>query len=365
MIPILEKVDGEDQLQYSIAASDMHLAKSFGETIKEVEKWAHHTHKVSTLLRSDSRLSRAKSVGIGIIKYAKLLDRIKPDLVFVLGDRGEVLAFAISAMELNIPIVHLFGGDVTQGGVDEPVRHAITKLASIHLTSNRQSAERVMKMGEEPWRVHVVGSPVLDLIKEGRFTPPEEIGEKFKLDLESPIILLLQHSVTWQVEEAEKQIRHTLRALDMFQLQTIAVYPCADPGYEKIVGALHEYERRPYFQLHRNIEFQDFWGLMNVAAVFVGNSSAGIMETPSFKLPCINIGIRQEGRLRAGNVIDVVHERALIRDAIQYAGFDQAFREKVKKKCRSPYGDGNASEKIVSILRELKMHKKIIRKKMN
>lgn len=364
MIPVLERIDREKQLQYSIVASDMHLAKSFGETIKEVEKWAHHTHKVPTLLRTDSKLSRAKSLGVGIIKYAKLLARIKPDLVFVLGDRGEVLAFAISAMELNIPIVHLFGGDVTQGGVDEPVRHAITKLASIHLTSNRQSAERVMKMGEEPWRVHVVGSPVLDLISEGRFTPAEEIKEKFQLDLESPIILLLQHSVTWQVEEAEKQIRHTLRALDMFQLQTIAVYPCADPGYEKIVGALHEYERRPYFQLYRNIEFQDFWGLMNVATVFVGNSSAGVMETPSFKLPCINIGIRQKGRLRSVNVMDVGHDSSRIARAMKKILFDKSFRETLQM-CRSPYGDGNASEKIVSILKEIRMGEKIIRKKMN
>ena len=364
MIPILEKMDSEERLQYSIVASDMHLSKTFGNTIKDVERCARNTYKASTMLKTDSRVSRAKSLGVGIIKYAKLLERIKPDLVFVLGDRGEVLAFAISAMELNIPIVHLFGGDVTQGGVDEPVRHAITKLANIHLTSNQQSADRVLKMGEEPWRVHVVGSPVLDLINKGRFTTSEEIKGKFALDLDSPIVLFLQHSVTWQVEEAEKQIRHTLRALDTLGFQTIAVYPCADPGYEKIIVALHEYEKRPYFQLHKNIEFQDFWGLMNVANVFVGNSSAGLMETPSFKLPCVNIGIRQEGRLRSDNVINVGHDSVEIAKVINKTIFDKSFKERVNS-CISPYGDGCASEKIVSILKEIRVDGDLLRKKMN
>lgn len=363
MIPILEKIDKENCLHYFIVASDMHLSKSFGNTIREVERWSHNTFKASTLLKSDSKLSRAKSLGIGLIKYAKLLEKIKPDLVFVLGDRGEVLAFAIAAMELNIPIVHLFGGDVTQGGVDEPVRHAITKLANIHLTSNQQSADYVLKMGEEPWRVHVVGSPVVDLITKGRFSPPDAIKETFGLDLNKPIVLLLQHSVTWQVEKAESQIYETLLAIEKLGYQTIAVYPCADPGYKEIVKALSEYEKKPYFQLYQNIDFQDYWGLMNVAGVFVGNSSAGILETSSFKLPCVNIGIRQEGRLRAENVIDVDHDRTVIREAIQRALCDRPFRDRVRN-CRSPYGDGHASRRIISILKELQINELLIRKKM-
>jgi UDP-hydrolysing UDP-N-acetyl-D-glucosamine 2-epimerase len=341
----------------------MHLAETFGKTIFEVEKWSDKVHTVETLLNADSKVSRAKSIGLGIMSYSQLLETVLPDFVFVLGDRGEVLAMAIAAMEMCIPIVHLFGGDVSQAGVDEPVRHAITKMANIHLTSNRESANRILKMGEEPWRVHNVGSPVLDLIYQERYTTPEKVKEKFRLDLEKPILLLLQHSVTWQVEDAEYQIRQTMEAVDHLGYQSIAIYPCSDPGYGKIIKVLTEYEDKPYFQLFKNIEFSDFWGLINIANVFIGNSSAGVMETASFKIPFVNIGIRQEGRLRADNVIDVDHRKDQIVEASQTAVNDKKFREKVNN-CVSPYGDGKASEKIVSILQDIEINENLIRKKM-
>ncbi|CAB1057790.1 UDP-N-acetylglucosamine 2-epimerase (EC [Olavius sp. associated proteobacterium Delta 1] len=363
LIPIIELIAKKADFSYSIIASDMHLSKFFGNTIEEVHSWVGNVYPVETLMYSSSKLARAKSIGIGILGISELLAQIKPDFVFILGDRGEVLGMAICALEMNIPIIHLFGGDVTQGGVDEPVRHAITKLATIHLTSNKESADRVLKMGEEPWRVHVVGSPVLDLIKHKRFTPPEQIIEKFDLNLDNPVILLLQHSVTWQVEDAEYQIRQTMAAIDQLGFQTIAVYPCADPGYEKIIEVLQEYEQRSYFQLYNNIEFSDYWGLMNVAGVFVGNSSAGVMETPSFHLPFVNIGIRQEDRLRADNVIDSDHDKNQIAEAIQTALTDNEFRNKVSN-CKSPYGDGTAADRIVSILSNLQKNQTIIRKKI-
>ena len=362
-IPIFKKIDNSDYLIYSLIIADMHLSKQFGNTIDEVECWANNMFKLETLPPSDSKLERALSIGITIQESSRLLSKIKPDIVFALGDRGEVLGFVISALELNIPIVHLFGGDVCQGGVDEPVRHAITKLANIHLTSNQESADRVLKMGEESWRVHNVGSPVLDLIKQKRFTVPGIISEKFNLDLQKPIFLLLQHSVTWQVEDAATQMIETMKAIDHLGCQTIAVYPCSDPGYESIIRILSKYQERPYFQLYKNIEFPDFWGLMNVASAFIGNSSAGVMETASFKLPFVNIGIRQEGRLRAENVIDVDHNKDEIIEAIQKALFDNDFRKKVLL-CTSPYGDGHASERIVAILRDLEISDDLIRKKM-
>lgn len=363
LIPIIERIRSVDNLSYSIVTADMHLAKAFGETIHEVEKWGDNIHQIETMLNSDSKTARAKSIGIGIISFSQLLDSIQPDMVFVLGDRGETLAMAISAMELNIPIVHLFGGDKTQGGVDEPIRHAITKLAHVHLASNKESAARILKMGEEPWRVHNVGSPVLDLIRQKRFTPPESVKRKFRLDLEKPILLFLQHSVTWQVEVAEYQMRQTMEAIEHFGYQTVAIYPCSDPGYEAIIGVLLEYQDRPYLQLYKNIEFPDFWGLMNLASAFIGNSSAGVMETSSFKIPFVNIGIRQAGRLRSNNVIDVNHDKNEIIKAIQTAIYDDDFRRRVRN-CVSPYGDGKSSQRIVSILSELELNETLIRKKM-
>jgi len=363
LIPIIEHIAKDDDFIYSIIASDMHTSQLFGGTIEEVRSWVDKVYTIETLMNSDSKLSRAKSIGIGIMGISELLSQIKPDLVFILGDRGEVLAMAICALEMNIPIVHLFGGDICQGGVDEPVRHAITKLSNIHFTSNRESADRVLKMGEEPWRVHNVGSPVLDLINQNRFASPDKIREKFKLDIHKPLLLLLQHSVTWQVEDAENQIRQTMEAIDHLGYQTIAIFPCSDPGYESIIRVLLKYQDKPYYQLYKNIEFTDFWGLMNVASAFIGNSSAGLMETPSFNIPFVNIGIRQEGRLRADNVIDVDHSKDHIIEAIKKAISNDDFKEMVKQ-CKSPYGDGHAAEKIVSILKNVAIDEQLIRKKM-
>ena len=363
MIPVIERIKESDKLDYCVLASDMHLSNIFGSTINEVKIWAENIYCVDSMLGSHSRVSRAKSIGIGLMSYAQMLDTIKPDFVFILGDRGEVLAMAISAMEMNIPILHLFGGDLTQGGVDEPTRHIITKMANVHFTSNQESADRILRMGEEPWRVHNVGSPALDLIREKRFTTPNDIYAKFKLDKNNPILILLQHSVTWQVEEAEYQIKETMKAIDSFGYQTIGIYPCSDPGYDAIINVLSRYEDRSYFQLYKNINFPDFWGLMNVASVFVGNSSAGIMETSSFRVPFVNIGIRQEGRLRADNVIDVEHDEDHIVEAVKIAIFDKQFKRRVES-CVSPYGDGESSEKIVGILENIEINDALIRKKM-
>ena len=363
LVPILKKIKESDKLECSIVASDMHLSNIFGNTISQVEDHAENVYRIDTMLSSDSKVSRAKSIGIGIIGISQLLDRIKPDLVFVLGDRGEVLAMVISAMELNIPIAHLFGGDITQGGVDEPIRHAITKMANIHFASNKDSAGRIIKLGEDPSMVHNVGSPILDRISQGEFTPADTVREKFSLDIEKPMLILLQHSVTWQVEDAEYQIQQTMEAINALEYQTIAIYPCSDPGYGDVINTLHKYEDRPYLQIHKNIESEDFWGLMNIASALIGNSSAGIMETASFKLPFVNIGIRQEGRLRADNVIDVGHDKEQIIKAIKTAIFDESFKKRVED-CISPYGDGQSSDRIVKLLSEIEINKELIKKKM-
>lgn len=362
-IPIIELVKTDPTLSYSVVACDMHLMDVFGKTISEVNRWANSVYHLETAMGSDSKQARAKSIGIGIMGISEILAQIQPDLVFVLGDRGEVLGMALCAVEMNIPVVHLFGGDICQGGVDEPVRHAITKLANLHLTSNKDSAERIRKMGEEPWRVHMVGSPALDLIVNQQFTPKEFIREKLDLDLGKPILVLLQHSVTWQVEEAENQIRETMQALDKLQYQTVAIYPCSDPGYLSIISVLEEYQSRPYLRLCRNLDFQDFWGLLSIGDVFIGNSSAGVMEAPSFNLPFVNVGIRQQDRLRAENVIDSGHNHDEIIAAINKALFEDHFKSKIRR-CESPYGNGNASARILDILKTLVIDEKLIRKRL-
>ncbi|MGE4294006.1 MAG: UDP-N-acetylglucosamine 2-epimerase [Desulfovibrio sp.] len=361
-VPLFEQIEAEKELNYSLVVSDMHLSSFFGDTVEEVRRWAKNVLRVETLMGSDSKVSRAKSIGVGILGMADLLAREAPDLLVVLGDRGEILAPVICAMQLNIPVAHLFGGDLTQGGVDECVRHGVTKFSNLHFAATQDSADRIVRMGEEPWRVHNVGSPVLDLVRKRRFTSRKEVCEKYGVDPGKPLAVLVQHPVTWQVESAGEQIQETLRALESLKIQTVAVYPCSDPGYSAIVDALESVRDKPWFRLHSNIDFQDFWGLMDVAGVFVGNSSAGILETPSFKLPTVNIGIRQEGRLRSDNVIDAPHDSTAIRNAIQRA-LHTEFREKVQH-CLTPYGDGHAAERIVRVLLETPVGERLLHKKM-
>jgi UDP-hydrolysing UDP-N-acetyl-D-glucosamine 2-epimerase len=341
----------------------MHLLAAFGRTLDEVNHHATTVRTVESTMGSDSTLARAKSIGIGIMGVAEVLGDLQPDMMFVLGDRGEVMGAALCAVEMNIPVVHLFGGDVCQGGVDEPMRHAITKLASVHLASNAQSADRIVAMGEEPWRVHTVGSPVLDLVRQKRYTAASEVLAKLQLDPSKPIIALLQHSVTWQIAEAEHQIRETMEAIDALGHHTVAVYPCSDPGYSDVIRVLEEYRGRPYFHLFKNLDHEDFLGLLAVATVFVGNSSAGLMETPSFKIPFVNIGIRQDGRLRAANVIDAAHDRNAIIDAINAGLRDRKLRQDIDRSA-SPYGDGHASEAIVELLCNIPLDKRLIQKRM-
>jgi len=362
-VPLLERIGADPALEYSVVACDMHLMQLFGETIGEVEDWSRNVYTLETALGSDSRRARAKSVGLVVLGAAELLEQLKPELVLVLGDRGEALGMTIAAVELNIPVAHLFGGDVCQGGVDEPVRHAITKLASVHLASNRQSADRIVRMGEEPWRVHTVGAPALDLIARKQYTPAVEICRRFQLDPDKPILVLLQHSVSWQVEEAGAQIRETLRALDELEYQTVAIYPCSDPGYQAVIAGLEERRARPWMRLQPHVPFADFWGLLSVAGAFVGNSSAGVIETPSFGLPFVNVGIRQRDRLRADNVIDAPHEKDAIVRAIRTALFDDGVRERARR-CESPYGDGHAAGRIVEILKSVTLGDRLIQKRL-
>jgi UDP-N-acetylglucosamine 2-epimerase (non-hydrolysing)/GDP/UDP-N,N'-diacetylbacillosamine 2-epimerase (hydrolysing) len=365
-VPILEAIEGDDRFDYTLLVADMHLSSRFGDTVNEVLDHARTVRRVETLMDQGSKVSRAKSLGVGILGMADMLLEMQPDYLVVLGDRLEIMGPVLCAAQLNIPVVHLFGGDLTQGGVDELVRHAVTKLANVHFPATQDSARRILAMGEEQWRVHVSGSPALDLIRQGRFTPADEVRRKYGLDADGagdqPAVILLQHSVTWQVESARDQIRETLEAIDALGLPTIAVHPCSDPGYEEIVAELEAFDR-PFFRTYPNIPFMDFWGLMHIGGVLLGNSSAGVLESTSFGLPAVDIGTRQQDRLRAENVIHAEHDAASIEKAARFALDDEDFRQSARN-CVSPYGDGHASQRILDVLHGLRDDQRLITKKM-
>lgn len=364
--PILRAIKRHPQLDLLLVATGMHLLQEFGYTVAEIEKDGFDIDfKVDMLLGGDSKEAMAKSLGIGILNVVQVIETAKPDIVLVCGDRSEPFAAALAAAYLTIPVAHLLGGDKAMGSnIDDSIRHAITKFAHIHFTATKKHAERIIKLGEEPWRVHITGSPAIDTILHTKRIPPQKIAKKFNLNLKKPIILLIQHPTSVTAENASKEIRETLEAIVRLKHQTVLIYPNADAGGRRMIQqVITGYEKFPFIRTFESISSREYLNLMGVVSVMVGNSSSGVIEAPSFHLPVINIGIRQRGRERAGNIIDVGHNKKEIIKAINKVIYDKKFREKVKK-CKNPYGDGKASKKIVKILTNIQINRKLLQKKI-
>jgi UDP-hydrolysing UDP-N-acetyl-D-glucosamine 2-epimerase len=360
---VFKEIEASKELQLSLIVSGMHLSSEFGHTIDEINKDGFKiAAKIAALHREDTRASMAKSLGECLSRTAEALEKIDPDILLILGDRSEMLVGAVAATYMDIPIGHIHGGDIS-GNVDEPVRHAITKLAHIHFAATKESADRILKMGEEPWRVHVVGAPGLDLIRSEKVPKPENTAVKYRLDLSKPILLVVQHSVVAEADEASSQIRETLEAIKEVGFQTVLIYPSADAGGRRMVKVIKEYEKCPFMKTFKSLPRDQYLDLMKLASVMVGNSSSGIIEAPSFQLSVVNIGGRQKGRQRAGNVIDVQYDREEIKKAIKKALYDEEFRERVKN-CKNFYGDGKAGKRIAKILSEIEVNRKLLEKRM-
>ncbi|PIY19779.1 UDP-N-acetylglucosamine 2-epimerase (hydrolyzing) [Candidatus Desantisbacteria bacterium CG_4_10_14_3_um_filter_40_18] len=287
------------------------------------------------------------------------LQRIQPDIILILGDRGEMLAGGIAGVYMNIPIAHLHGGEVS-GSIDEGIRHAITKLSHIHFPATRESARRIIRMGEEKERVFLVGAPGLDSILNEPLIPIEDLRGQFELN--GNFILLVQHPVVTEIDAIEKQIRATMEAVMSMGIQTIVLYPNADSGSQAIIRVINEFDNPPMIQIVKSLPHKIYLSLMKYARVLVGNSSSGIIEAPSFHLPVVNIGTRQQGRQRAINVIDVNCNREKIVEAIRFALCDREFKAKVKS-CKNPYGDGMASKRIVDVLSSIEIDNNLLQKR--
>jgi len=359
---VLFRIKNHPKLNLVIVATGMHLMPEFGETISEIKKDGFKIHKINTVYEEDNKESMVKFIGRFLQLLIKKIKRIRPNIILLLGDRAEMLAGAIVGTYLNIPVVHIHGGEVTST-IDEFNRHAITKLSHIHFPATKNSAKRLIKMGEESWRVFVVGAPGLDIILNKRLFLKEKIAEKYNLDLKRPILLVIQHPVSEEVDKAGFQMKETMEAIKELGYQTVVIYPNADAGGRKMIKVIEKYRKYPFIKIYKSIPREDYLSLMRWATVMVGNSSSGIIEAPSFHLPAVNIGKRQKGRERASNVIDVDYKKNEIKKAIKKAIFDKRFRGKVKK-CKNPYGDGRAGIRIVNILSKIKIDNKLLQKKI-
>ena len=327
----IKSIDSHPTLELYLIVTGMHLSHQFGYTINDIRNDGFTiASEVDVLLSGDSKASMATSTGLGIIKLSQSFEMIKPDIVLIEGDRWEMLSAAIAAAFLNIPIAHVSGGDITEGGcIDESIRHAITRFAHIHFPGTHQSAERILKMGEEAWRVYEVGDPGNDL---SYFKPikPEILENRFNIKLNEPILLVVQHPVTYEAQHAAEQMHETMEAIVELGLQTIIIYPNADAGGQSMVEEIKKYSTRPNIRILKNLVRDEYLSLMAVSNVIIGNSSSGIVESPFFKIPVVNIGIRQQGRERSTNIIDVGYNREEVISGVKKALFDEDFKSIVK-----------------------------------
>lgn len=356
---VLKSIHEHPKLELKILVLGMHLMEEFGCTVEEIKKDGFAYEIVDSVYEQDSKESMAKFVGDATSKISVKLSKIKPDIVFVQGDRSEMLAAATAATYLGIPIVHTHGGDVS-AHVDESSRHAITKLAHIHFPATKYSAERIKRMGEQEWRIHISGAPSLDNILKLKINKLETY-KKYNLDRDRKLILVVQHPVYTEVVQAPEQIRNTLRAVSKFDAQVIIIYPNADAGGRAMIKVIEEYAND--FKIYKTLPYEDFIGLMSVADVMIGNSSAGVIETASLKLPVVNIGTRQKNRERSVNVIDSSYNESSITAAIKKA-MSKEFTEYCNKFCKNIYGEGKAGEKIADVLSNIEINKSLLQKQL-
>ncbi len=361
MRPVLFAIKKHPGLKIEIVATGMHLMPEFGRTIKEVIRDGFKVYSLFAVYRDDTPASMVNFCGEFILKLNRAVAKIKPDAILILGDRLEMLAAAIVGAYRMIPVAHIHGGDATST-VDEFARHAISKLSHLHFAVTPNSAKRILAMGEEPWRVHVVGAPGLDDILHEELISKASLAKRYGLDLSAPMVLVVQHPVTLEIKQAALQMRRTMEAVKEFAQQAIVVYPNADAGGRAMIRVIEQYRKYPFIKIYQTIPRKDYLSLMKIAGVIVGNSSSGIIEAPSFHLPVVNIGSRQSGREKAENVIEVGYDKNQIRQAIKKAIYDKKFRKRVTD-CKSPYGDGQANKRIVSILSNLKVDEKLLQKR--
>jgi len=372
----LRAINNHPELEYKLIVAGAHLDDDFGQSINEIHNDGFRIDAtIKVEMNADSLSSNVQSIGNTIVKIGVALEQIKPDFLIVYGDRSEALAAVIASTQMNIPTGHIEGGDLTEGGaLDDSVRHAMTKLCHLHFTTNQQSANRVLGMGEELWRIHNVGLLSLDMIIERNFATPEEISVKLGINLSKPIVLFTQHSVATEFNLSGEQIKGSINALKKLAkkgIQVIITYPSNDAGGRSIIDNLQALEKQSIsgIQIHKSLGRYLYHGVLALAqnksnkVACVGNSSSGIKETPIFHCPTVNIGSRQSGRLRGQNIIDVDYIESEIVEAILLCFESESFR-KSSHETNNPYYSGDSGYKIAEILSKIDLNNKLIQKKM-
>lgn len=346
---VLVELSRRSDLEVALIAMGPHLSPEFGNTGEDIARDGFAPAvTIECLLSSDSDVGMAKTIGVATLSLADYLGKLRPDLLLLIADRYEMLAPASVALALRIPIAHIEGGDVSLGAIDEAVRNALTKLSHIHLTTTESARQRVISMGEEPWRVHVVGSPSLDHLTKAALLSREEVERELAISLKEETIAVIYHPVTLS-RDTLCEIDELLTALEELQQNLLFISPNSDAGSRELLQRVAAFTAgRMNTRFITSIDHRTYLSLLQFLAVLVGNSSSGIMEAASFKLPAVNVGIRQNGRERGKNVLDCAANRFEVVNAIHKALSDP-FKASLSD-LKNPYGDGHAAEKIADIL---------------
>jgi UDP-N-acetylglucosamine 2-epimerase (non-hydrolysing)/GDP/UDP-N,N'-diacetylbacillosamine 2-epimerase (hydrolysing) len=345
----LRELQARPDVELGVFTLGPHLSPEFGNTISEIVRDGFPIQaRIECLLSSDTDTGMAKTIGLAILGLADALTQWRPDLLLLIADRYEMLAPASVALALRIPVAHIEGGEISQGAIDDQIRNALTKLAHVHFTSNETARRRVIAMGEEPWRVHTAGAPSLDHLTRSTLLDRATLEAKLQIKFNTPTVLAAYHPVTI-LHDTTQEADAVFAALAETPGQLLFVYPNTDAGsYTLIERTKALAATRPQTHLFVNLDAVTYWSLLGQVDAMVGNSSSGIMEAASFALPAVNIGMRQQGRERARNIIDTPPEAQAILAALRQA-LDPTFRATLRGMA-NPYGSGTAAQTIAHVL---------------
>jgi UDP-hydrolysing UDP-N-acetyl-D-glucosamine 2-epimerase len=354
----MRAIEAHPDLELQLVVGASALLDRYGTVLDVIEQDGFEpAEKVFMLIEGETPSTMAKSTGLGLLELPTAFERLTPDVVITVGDRFETMATALAATYMNIPLAHTMGGEVS-GNIDESIRHAVTKFAHIHFPACSDAAERIIRMGEDPESVHVVGCPRMDLVAEVLERPGDGLSDLFELgvggtfDFDEPFLIVSQHPVTTEYGDGKRQITETLRAVQELDLPAIVLWPNADAGAEHIAGgirAFREHEDDSKLHFFKNLPTNDYIRLMAKTACIVGNSSSAIREGSFIGTPAVNVGPRQEGRQRGSNVIDVAYDRREIAEAVERQLSNGHYGHE------PIYGDGRAGERIADVLARVEL----------
>lgn len=362
--PILKQIQESNSLKLILVVTGTHLSKKHGFTINEIKQDGFSIDaKIKMMPSGNDNFSMAMELGKGLLSFAKIFKKFKPDINLILGDRDEMLASSLAAYHMNIPNAHIHGGDVS-GGLDEYTRHAITKISNIHFAATNQSRNRIIKMGENKKFVFFTGSPSIDELVKNKISSKNELLKKYNIDFKGNEIILLYHSVTTETKFSKNQIIKILDAIIPLNRKIISIFPNSDSGYNDIIKILTRFKKKySFFKLYPSLPREDYLGMLKNSGVLVGNSSSGFIESTYLSIPVVNIGTRQFNREGGKNIINIsgnsVSEiRKVIIKSLKKNNFKKTSKQYI-------YGNGISSKKIVKILETIKINEELLKKQIS